>query len=61
MPADLIDRESGVRVRIEYLAEEVRAFRGEKFGYLVVCPEDLLVEVRSLRVLKGQVAADHGE
>jgi len=59
--ADLVDREPRVWVGIEYLAEEVRALRGEKFGYLVVSSEDLLVEVRCLGVLEGQVPADHGK
>lgn len=47
-------------VSIEDLCQKISSFIGDKLRDLVVSAEDLFVELGSFRILKGQVAANHG-
>lgn len=56
---DILNSESGLGVRIQNLGNEVFALGRQKLRHLVVRAHNLLVEVGSLRILKGQVASYH--
>ena len=60
MCSDVGNTNSSLGVRVEDLDNKVLALRRKELGHLVVSSHDLLVEVRGLWVLKGQVASDHG-
>ena len=47
-------------IGVEYPANHVLALRAEELGQGVVGTHDLLVQIARLRILKGQVAANHG-
>jgi hypothetical protein len=59
MTPDILNSESSLGVRIQNLGNEVFTLGRQKLRHLVVCAHYLLVEVGSLRILKGQVASHH--
>jgi hypothetical protein len=57
--SDLLDLESGVRVSVEDVLQEVPGFDAHVRGDGVVALHDLLVEQLGVRVVEGQVPAEH--
>ena len=60
MSSDVGNTDTSFWVRVEDFDDKVLALRRKELGHLVVGSHDLLVEVRGLWVLEGQVASDHG-
>lgn len=59
MVSDLVDAVPLLGVRVQDAPDDVFALAREKLGKSVLSSHDFLVKVRSLRILEGQVTADH--
>lgn len=57
---DVLDSNTRLGVRVQDLLNEVLALRREELGHLVIGSHNLLVQIRCLGVLEGEVASDHG-